>query len=213
MLRQQMFNLATTTTRKSVIKEVYNFNPIKDLLRQDDHNTLFVFDVDDVLITPSSEDDFRHPYRMQLWEFITNKATKNRIDLLESRIFSSTKQVIIEPQIIQIFKELYLNKIPTVALTAMGTGKFGMIQKKEDFRVRELNRLGFSFSPLTYLQEECEAPHLENTNIVLPHSICNGVPLLKSGIIFTAGVDKGTVLEYMLCKYNYFPETIIFVDD
>lgn len=213
MRKKHMLNLTTTAIKRSVIKEIYNFNPIKNLFQLANHNTLFIFDVDNVLITPSNEDDFRHPYRIKLWQSIMNKATKNRIDLLESSIFSSTKQVIVESQIIKIFKELSLHKIPTVALTAMGTGKFGMIQKKEEFRVKELNRLGFSFSALTPLQEEQEAPHLENTHIVLPHSICNGIPLLKSGIIFTAGVDKGTVLEYMFRKHNYFPEKIIFIDD
>jgi len=41
----------------------------------------------------------------------------------------------------------------------------------------------------------------------------DGVPMLKSGVILTAQVDKGKALECILSRSNYYPKTIIFIDD
>lgn len=39
------------------------------------------------------------------------------------------------------------------------------------------------------------------------------MPILDLGMIFTAGLDKGSILEFILSKYNYYPSKIIFIDD
>ena len=40
-----------------------------------------------------------------------------------------------------------------------------------------------------------------------------GVPMLKSGVILTAQLDKAKGLEFILSRINYYPKTIIFIDD
>ena len=204
---------ANQTINKISIQEIYNLIPVQKLLKLADKDTLFIFDVDDVLITPSDEDNFKHPYRNQLWELIANKLTLEKREILESSVVYVTKQVLVESRIINIFDYLKLQQIPTMALTAFGTGKFGVITKKEDFRIKELDSVGISFLSLTPLRGELLAIELENTNMIYSDLICKGIPTLKSGIILTAGVDKSVVLEYMFSHYQYYPDTIIFVDD
>ena len=201
----------TSTKHKSFIQKIYNFAPVIKMLKLSNKDTLVIFDVDDVLIRPGSDDDFKHPCRTLLWQEIKHRSTPNKVEFLHSSILSATKQHLTDPRIIDIFNYLKSQNIPTVALTAMGTGNFGIIEKMEDIRVNELNDLGISFLPLTPLQDELLVPELENTHIVFPY--CKGTPMLKYGIIFTAGVDKRVVLEYMFNKYNYYPKNIIFVDD
>jgi len=196
---------------KSSIQKIYNFIPVIKTLKLATKDTLAIFDVDDVLIMPSSDDNLKHPYRVQLWEEIKNRSTSEKIEILQSSIIASTNRDLVESRIVNMFTYLQSQDIPTIALTAMGTGKFGIIKKLEDMRITELNNLGISFLPTTPLKGEELAVELKNSTVIFPD--CTGMPMLKSGIVLTAGLDKAVVLEYMFRKYNYYPKTIIFVDD
>ena len=196
---------------QNVILEIYNFTKLAKILKLATKDHLVIFDVDDVLIMPSEEDDFRHPYRAQLWQSISNRLMPTKAEHLYSNILSAIKRTLIESRIVNIFNHLQSQKIPAIALTAMGTGNFGIINDMEALRFKELNKVGISFKPLTPLKDEQLAPELKGKDIVFKH--CAGIPKLKDGIIFTAGIDKGLVLEYMFNKYNYYPKAIIFIDD
>jgi hypothetical protein len=198
---------------KCFIQEIDNFIPvIKTLQLINNKDTLVIFDIDDVLIIANEDNDFRHPYRAQLWQELKNRLLPEKIEILHSNIMSTIKWQLIEPRISKMFNYLKANNIPSIGLTAMGTGKFGIIKKKEDFRIIGLESVGLSFTSLTPLKGQELAIQLRNINMINEDS-CSGIPMLKEGIIFTAGVDKGIVLEHMLNKYKYYPETIIFVDD
>ena len=101
----------------SIVKEIYNLFSLLDLLNLTNHqkNILVIFDVDDVLITPSSEDDLRHPFRNQLLQSILNRIKPQEIELLKSSILLNTKQVLVELNIIDIFEHLKSYRIPTIA--------------------------------------------------------------------------------------------------
>lgn len=79
-----------------------------------------------------------------------------------------------------------LHKILTMALTAIGTSKLGVIEKILDSE---------------YIMLE------------LTTSILKVTPMLKSGIVFISRLDKGLVLEYIFKKYNYYPKIVILLDD
>lgn len=198
--------------RKSTIEEIYDLIPIMNLLDVACQNTLVVFDIDDVLITPSREDDVRHPYRSQLLQLILDNISPQKIPLLNSSIFVNSKQILVDPRITEIFKNLKLHKIPAIALTAMGTGKFGIIKKMHEFRAEQLDSFNLSFKHLTPIDDEHIILKLAKINKSLD-TPCKGSPRLKSGIVFTSGVDKGIVLEYIFKRYNYYPKAVIFIDD
>ena len=200
--------------KKSIIKETYNLLPVLDLLDLTNHqDTLVIFDVDEVLITPSSQDDLRHPYRDRLLQSIFNRIKPLEIELLKSIIFLTAKQVLVESRITEIFEKLKSHKIPAIALTAMGTGKLGIIKKMHDFRFTQLDSVNLSFEHLSPIDGEHIMLELSTRNRKFSGLDCKGDPMLKSGVVFTSGLDKGLVLEYIFKKYNYYPKTIIFVDD
>ena len=86
--------------KKDIItKEAYNLFPVLGLLNLKNHqDALVIFDVDDVLITPSSQDDLRHPYRDRLLQSIFNRMNPQEMELLRSIILLNTKQVLLESQ-------------------------------------------------------------------------------------------------------------------
>jgi hypothetical protein len=195
----------------SEIKEIFNLSPIISALKNADKNTLIIFDVDEVLIMPTPEHDFRDPYRIKILENISKQLTNNQIDFFKSIIFAQRKVKLIDPDLNKLFDLIVSMNMPSLALTAMGTGKFGIINNMVEFRIKELSKFNISFKLLTPLNGEYIANVLNNVTKIFPDIY--GVPCLNSGIIFTAGMDKGIVLAYILQKYNYYPKNIIFVDD
>ncbi len=194
----------------SITKSI-NLIKVKKILQGADRNTLVIFDIDDVLITPINNHDFWHPNHEQLLQKIKRQTSNEPMKFLDSISIYTTKYRLVDPEIINIFTYLKEQHIFTIALTAMGTGSFGVINRLEDLRIKTLQDMGIDLTTLATFNEQILANELKGVNIVFPIAI--GIPMLKAGIIFTAGADKGTVLEYMLCKKNYYPKTIIMVDD
>ena len=170
-----------------------------------------MFDVDHVLIMPTHDDDFRHSYREQLLQQIKSRYSNKHFRFLESLIISAKKYHLVDLNVLNILGYLKDYQIPTIALTALSTGKFGRITKMEDLRIVNLKNMGIDFTKLSTIKDHILADKLAGTNMIFPD--CVGVPMLKAGIIFTAGVNKGVVLEYILDKIRYYPKTIIFIDD
>lgn len=209
------------TTKRSIlqikkdtfsIQEICNLTPIFEILKLINHHDLLViFDIDDVLIAPDNDNDFKHPFRADLWCKLKNKLSAEKIKLLHSKIFVSIKWQLIDDKIMKLLSYLKTKNISSIGLTATGTGKFGVIEQMENFRINSLNKLNISFLPLTPLDGQAIAVELKNSKLIFEN--CEGIPMLQEGIIFTAGIDKGIALQYMLNKFNYYPKTIIFIDD
>lgn len=184
---------------------ISDFIPLKKLLEEADQDTLVIFDVDHVLIMPTDEYTLnRHPYRKELWKEIEGRLSKEEMKTLYGLTASKAKWRLVDPDIIDIFTHLKERQIPSIALTSIYTGKFGNIEKLEDWRIKHLHDLGFDFFNLTPIKEDILLYELEEQD---------GVPMLKSGVILTAQIDKGKTLEYILRHNNYYPKTIIFIDD
>ncbi len=187
-----------------VIK-ISNFILLKEAIGRANQDTLVIFDVDHVLIMPTDEYTLnRHPYRKELWQAIENRISKEEWKELYGITASKAKWRLVDPEIMNIFAELKIRKIPTMALSSIYTGKFGVIDSIEDWRVKHLHDLGFDFSTLTPIKTDLYAKQLEEND---------GVPILKSGVMLTAQIDKAKMLEHVLLQSNYRPKTIIFVDD
>lgn len=196
----------------SCIKEALNLNSIiSTLLDNPNRNSLIIFDVDEVLIMSTPEHDLREPYRIKILEGIFKKLTNNQINIFKSIIFAQREVKLVDPDLNKLFDLIASMKVPSLALTAMGTGKFGIINSMVEFRIEELSKFNISFKELAPFKDEYIVNELNNVTKIFPDTC--GVPCLSSGIIFTAGIDKGVVLEYILQKYDYYPKNIIFVDD
>lgn len=184
---------------------ISDFTPLAKLLENSGRDTLVIFDVDHVLIMPTDEYTLnRHPYRKQLWQEMESRLSKEDMKVLYGLTTSRAEWRLVDPSIIDIFSYLRKHQIPSMALTSIYTGKFGSIEKLEDWRIKHLHDLGFDFGNLTPIKEEILLDELEEQD---------GVPMLKSGVMLTAQVDKGKILECILRRSNYYPKVIVFIDD
>lgn len=197
--------VATNMTAYAQITQITDFQLLESNIKNMDSDTLVIFDVDHVLIMPTDEYSLnRNPYRKQLWHEFKLRSSEEDFKFLRSIAVSSAKWRLVNPNIITVLSDLNNKNISTVALTSLATGKFGIIEKMEDLRIKELQSVGIDFTNLTPFHGELPINELKSMH---------GIPMLKAGIILTAEVDKAKVLEYILRKKNYYPKKIVFIDD
>jgi len=199
------FLAATNMTTYAQITQITDLHPLESSIKNLDTDTLVIFDVDHVLIMPTDEYSLnRNPYRRQLWQDLKLRSSEEEFKFLRSIAVSSAKWRLVDTNIMTVLSELKNKNIPTVALTSLATGKFGIIEKMEDLRIKELQSVGIDFTNLTPLHGELPINELKSMH---------GTPMLKAGIILTAEVDKAKVLEYILRQKNYYPKKVVFIDD
>lgn len=187
------------------IREISSLTPLKKLLCRANEDTLVIFDVDHVLIMPTDEYDINlHPYRKELWQELCGRISTNEIKLLTGITLAQAEWDFVDPDITNIFTDLERRRVPTIALTALYTGKLGNINKAELWRCQHLQDLGFNFAELSPIKKDLLLHELEENG---------SIPMLKSGVILTSQIDKGKVLEIVLHRSKYYPKTIIFIDD
>ncbi|MDR0296913.1 MAG: DUF2608 domain-containing protein [Rickettsia sp.] len=184
--------------------KVSDFLKILEIIGNLDQDSLVLFDVDDVLIMDQDEYRLTHPYRQQWRVESKNRLTREERQLFFSIILKNRTIRLVDPHIADILSRLWEKQIPTAALTKLYTGRFGVIEDLTNWRLKELKGINIDFMRSTPIKEEILIDELH---------IENGIPMMKEGVILTANVDKGAVLENILHKKNYYPKTIIFVDD
>ncbi|WP_341756247.1 MULTISPECIES: DUF2608 domain-containing protein [unclassified Candidatus Tisiphia] len=187
--------------------KVSDFLAISEIIGKLEQDSLVLFDVDDVLIMDQDEYRLTHPYRCEWRAESKNRFTREERQLFFSIILKNRAIRLVNPYINDILNKLWERQIPTAALTKLYTGRFGVIDDFTDWRLKELKGINIDFMKSTPIKEEIliDDLHIENT--------MKGIPMMKEGVILTANVDKGVVLEKILHKKNYYPKTIIFVDD
>lgn len=174
-----------------------------------DTNTLILFDAEDVLMAPLPEYNMEHAYRKKLISNYKEHLSEKKIDDMLSVILEKRKIQFVDPDTAEIFVYLKTHQIPATVLTKGRTKNYGVIPNMTDFRIKEIQTLGLNFHELSPFKED----------MILPDMITDGAekevktPLVKSGIIFSSRLNKASVLEVVLKKYNFYPKKIIFVDD
>lgn len=188
------------------IDKVPDFIQISETLNKACQDSLVLFDVDDVLIIEQDEYRLTHPFRHQ-WRLGTKeRLTRQERHYLASIIFEKRVVRFVDPKIPNILNLLWNRQIPTMALTKLYTGKFGVIEDFTDWRLKELKSMNIDFRKSAPIMDEMLITEAEL-------NVGGGMPTVKEGVILTADVNKGKVLENILHKKKYFPKKIIFVDD
>ncbi len=187
------------------IHEITNLDKLKSILKEHKDNMLIVFDVDNVLVMPTDEYTIgRSVYRKKLWKNIKNNLSKKEFKLIHSAMILSSEPKIVDTDLFDIFQYIKKNNIKATALTSIPTGKFGYIKNWENLREKQLLNLGINFAKIS---------PFKNNIFLNRYKTPDGVPVLKSGIIYTADRDKGEILAEILRLSSYYPERIIFIDD
>jgi len=190
------------------------FNNIKQLHAQED-NMLVVFDVDDVITTPKDiilQSQNRKSSAPLIQAIVDRRAEEienpNREALfwdVITEIITQAERVLVEETILDLKQYLDESNIPSIALTNCRTGKIGVIEALEEWRLEELNGVGIDFSSSFDLSEKIELDD--------PIAPLRGFPMYYSGIICTADYPKGVILAKFLEFIDYHPKRIVFIDD
>jgi hypothetical protein len=183
-----------------------DYKVIESYISKADHDTLVIFDVDDVLLHPKDEilKKLNKPFLEVLEKEMEERLPESETQDLYSLILL---QRIVEPvdkRMTALIQRLQKKKIKVIALTNCATGSFGKINALQNWRIFELKRLGYDFG------EPWRSTHEQffkgAKDIKRP-------PLFKKGVVFTSGVSKGAALEAFLAYANLRPKKIIFIDD
>jgi|GEM_PF-1355015 len=168
-----------------------------------DHETLVIFDVDDVLIM--AEDQLLQPPSWnQLYRLAGPLFQKGHTFPL-SLLYTETARRVIDPSIIATIQDLQARGVPVIALTSCATGAFGHLSNIQKWRIDDLRKLGFDFSHAFAGCHSFVFNELQQSGAP--------APLFEEGILFSKGYTKGEVLSAFLERQNLHYSTIYFLDD
>ncbi|MFY7991751.1 MAG: DUF2608 domain-containing protein [Bacteriovoracaceae bacterium] len=188
-----------------VARSIDSFNNIRSELDSADKDTLIIFDVDDVLITYN--DMVLRPcgarFRPVSWKDIDPK----EIPYLMSIMLNEGKIILIDSSAPRLVNKLENRGVKTIALTAARTGKFGVIENAEDWRLKILKQFNLDFSksfPKNQIIYFGDGAKKEND-----------YSLFKDGVLFLGDEKstKGALLVQFLDKVQWKPKKVIFIDD
>ncbi|WP_068469937.1 DUF2608 domain-containing protein [Candidatus Protochlamydia phocaeensis] len=191
------------TTQVENMKEVFNY------IQNANSKTLVIFDVDMVLVQPS--DPAFQMANMKRFSTISKRIMKE-VPEDKQMIFLSlmtihSKPVLLDDRIPQFLQGIIDKGVPTMAMTANLTGRFGPIQNMEKWRIESLQQLGIDFSK--------SAPYSASIIFDDLTSYRENYSKYLNGILFVNGtmISKGEALLAFLEKTDFYPEKIIFIDD
>lgn len=189
-------------------KVIHSIGEASAELSDTDANSLVIFDVDNVLITSLSAinrpvgDIQRHKLSDQ---FFGEMSEKERVQL-QSIVWQQGGFRLTESSIPCVIHNLQLRGVPTMALTALGTGHFGVIADMADYRSTQLKLFGIDFSRTS------RGGMLVFNDL---NQVYGNYPVYKEGILLTNWYQnkKGDVLVSYLNEAHLQPSKIIFFDD
>jgi len=181
-----------------------SYRQLENLPKLCDQNTLVIFDVDDTMTTYT---DVTQDPRWEPWFEIRAKADHlytgpDKDKLLWSMLVRQTHYYLFDPDVIAFIRQLQRKQCMVVALTALHSGRYGVIEDLAAWRADGLAELGIHF----FGQFD------DKTFTTLPQNR-GTYPCLHHGILFANGVAKGKVLEAFLDTYKLQPSRVILFDD
>lgn len=191
-----------------------NIEIIKKHVKDEDTDTLVVFDVDDVLMHPYDQilQMQNKAYLEGLQRELEKRIGSKNAETLYSIIFLERQNGPVDDRMRDLIINLQSKQISVLALTNCFTGTFGNIPSMEDWRLSELSRLGYHFE-----KSWSDVPPTVFSDLVpsgRDQSFGNSpLPMFKDGVVFTSAVSKGKALKAFLLHVRRLPKLIIFIDD
>ena len=200
-----VFVLQVTNCNAEILKAA-NFDTLhKIVISEASDESLVLFDVDDVLIAPTDEFNFRSEIRKTLKNELAQDKEKKEIQEIFSDFFLKRKVQLVNKNMPSLLAYLKNKRIPASALSAWWTNQFGKINEMEHQRLKELNHVGISFVDISPFNKDIDFTSHKNEK--------GGTPMIISGVILTALADKGEILGLALNQTKSKFKKIIFIDD
>lgn len=195
-----------------MIIEIKNLLELKKALWKSDADALVIFDLDDVLVL--AQDALFHPFNRQAklkkecfdkmhQHLPLNQGRSSGFFQLLSSVFLNGKRGLVHPAMPKLIAELHKKGIKTLGLTNTEVGRFGKIEKMEDWKLSELKRWGINLGE--YFSNRTENIVLDTAKTI--------TPIFKDGVIFTDNSSKSETLMTFFDRVGFLPQTIIFIDD
>jgi Protein of unknown function (DUF2608). len=210
--------LSACSFRQSNIS-INSIQEVQSIFAPATRETLFIFDVDDVILEPTepSEQTRFHaklkPIHKNFQAFM-----KAHLDpeLFTSKCLLKHKIQPVEQTLLDTILALQKRNIKVIALTKLHTGKFGLIERLEDMRYKQLLSLGLDLS-LSFGHQDIRFDELQKTPHATKYTARNKTKpnpaVFYNGILSTGSFTKGTVLKAFLEKMRFRPTQIYFFDD
>jgi hypothetical protein len=182
--------------------------PIELAIQKADSDTLVIFDVDDVLITARDQilQAAHKKFLEGLNQDLKSRLSEEKAQKLWSIIWLARSDEPVDSKIVPLIKESQSRGLRVIALTNAWTGPFGNIPILEDWRIEELEGLGYTLKdPWRTIKSK--------TFGTLKSKDPKRLPVFKGGVLFTCNLPKGEVLKAFLQYAALSPNKIIFIDD
>jgi hypothetical protein len=215
-LKTNQFRINSMNTKKLlpilnfffIITSVFQFNTqiiesptvniLNNYIRKD---TLFIFDIDNTLVEPAESD-----YGSDQWFYslVTQEKGKNKEEDINEIIKRTVPKYLeaqknikvkaVELEVVDIIKNIQSQKIPAMALTLRSNCLVNLT-------IDQLKSIGINFSDSQYGER------------ILTIRFGDLPTIFYKGIMFCNNQNKGKVLQEFFVKLEYFPKTVVCIDD
>jgi hypothetical protein len=173
-----------------------NLDVIEKCINDLDEDALVVFDIDNTLLVHN--DRILSPcgdeYRKKFLKTLQNLQEEGEV--LGSKISLKAQVFLVDKKILSFLEKLKQRNIKVIALTAMPTGRFGLVSNAEQWRVQQLASLGI------YL--DWSFPEIDSV-VLEGFQGKKTPPVFKRGVLASAKYPKGEVLCAFLKKKQWKP--------
>ncbi|MBX9831169.1 DUF2608 domain-containing protein [Candidatus Babeliales bacterium] len=196
-----------TQEEPAIFPQVYSVNQVKDELAQANSSTFVFFDCDDTLITADDylPRTFYLPLSLRLLMLLKHPSLlfkKGEGERLYSLMLEQAPRKLVEPEVVNVIKNLHAQDAHVLGITGMETGRFGIFENLPAWRADMLKDFG------VVLCNEFENVTFDNLPLYR-----NNYPALHNGLICCNQIPKGTLIGAFLDHFKLKPSTIILFDD
>jgi len=194
-----------TEPTETTFPRITSYRQLKKLFDTCGKKTLVLFDIDDTLLTFT---DITQAPQWEPWFEIRtllehpNTPARHNKDLLWSTLIRNTHFFAFDQATVPMLLQLKRQKSMVIALTALNSGKHGIIDSLAQWRTAALSSFGMNFSG-----------QFDDASFTSLPAHRGYHPCLYRGVLFINGSAKGDVLGAFLDRYHLRPTRIIFFDD
>lgn len=220
LIRVLLIYVLSCSMAYAEIRQTDDLELIKREVFASPKDTLVVFDVDFVLITPNDNvflmtaTEEGQKFQAIIYDDLWSRLPVHELDELHTTIMTTQPWRQVTPDTASIFNKIKAKGYKVLGLTASGTGRIGIISSMEEWRVAQLKDVGIAFDA-SFVNAKAGSldSYIPKISEHYSKSKHPSFPTAKDGVIFTTYVPKGEVLGAYLQFARIKPRKLIFIDD